>query len=237
MYKLAELKRQTLPMLQSVDCLAVPTVPRMYTLAEVGADPITLNSNLGSYTNFVNLLDLAAISVPVGRRSDGLPSSLTLIGPAGSDGYLASIGSALMGVFPTLAHRAPPGRIELAVVGAHLSGLPLNGELLVLGGTFIRPVETVPDYRLYALPGTTPPKPGLLRVAEGTGASIKAEIWALDPAGFGSFVAKIPSPLGVGTIGFTDGTAAKGFLVEAEATRNAKDISASGGWKGYLAGD
>jgi len=234
-YTLAELRRQTLPMLQSVDCLAVPTVPRMYTVAELEADPIVLNSNLGSYTNFVNLLDLAAISVPVGTRSDGLPSSLTLIGPATSDGYLASIGAALMGAAPALPLGAPAGRIELAVVGAHLGGLALNPELTALGATFVREVETLADYRLYALPNTTPAKPGLLRVGAGTGAAIKAEIWALDAAGFGSFVSKIPAPLGIGTIGFADGTAVKGFLVEAEAVRGAEDISASGGWKAYLA--
>ena len=235
-YRLADLRRQTLPMLQSVDCLAVPTVPRMYTVAELEADPIVLNSNLGSYTNFVNLLDLAAISVPVGTRSDGLPSGLTLIGPAMSDGYLASIGAALMGTAPALPLRAAAGRIELAVVGAHLGGLPLNPELTGLGATFVREVETLPDYRLYALPNTTPAKPGLLRVEAGTGAAIKAEIWALDAAGFGSFVAKIPAPLGIGTIGFADGTAVKGFLAEAEAVRRAEDISASGGWRAYLEG-
>jgi allophanate hydrolase len=234
-YKLAELRRQTLPMLRSVDCLAVPTVPRAYTVAELEADPIALNSNLGSYTNFVNLLDLAALSVPVGQRSDGLPSSLTLIGPTNSDGALAGIGSALMGQRVVAPLRASPGRVEIAVVGAHLSGLPLNHELTSLGGTFLRATETAPDYALYALP-TTPAKPGLLRVGRGQGTKIKAEIWSLDPAGFGSFVAKIPSPLGIGTIGFADGTAVKGFLVEAEAVKDARDISASGGWKGFLDG-
>jgi len=235
MYRLAELKRQTLPMLQSVDCLAVPTVPRMYTVAEVNADPVTLNSNLGTYTNFVNLLDLAAISVPVGTRSDGLPSSLTLVGRAGTDGALAAIGAELMGDGPAMPLRAAAGRIEIAVVGAHLSGLPLNGELTALGGTFLRAAETTPDYRLYALPGTTPPKPGLLRVGKGMGAAIKVEIWSLDAAGFGSFVSRIPAPLGIGTVAFSDGTSAKGFLVEAEAVRDAKDITQSGGWKAFLA--
>ena len=235
MYRLAELKRQTLPMLQSVDCLAVPTVPRMYTVAEVNADPVTLNSNLGTYTNFVNLLDLAAISVPVGTRSDGLPSSLTLVGRAGTDGALAAIGADLMGDSRAMPLRAAAGRIEIAVVGAHLSGLPLNGELTALGGTFLRAAETTSDYRLYALPGTTPPKPGLLRVGKGMGAAIKVEIWSLDAAGFGSFVSRIPAPLGIGTVAFSDGTSAKGFLVEAEAVRDAKDITQSGGWKAFLA--
>lgn len=235
MYKLAELKRQTLPMIESVDCLAVPTVPRMYTVAEVNADPVTLNSNLGTYTNFVNLLDLAAISVPVGMRSDGLPSSLTLIGRSGTDGMLAAIGSGLMGERTDRPFRAASGQIEIAVVGAHLSGLPLNGELTALGATFLRAAETTPDYRLYSLPGTTPPKPGLLRVGDGAGGPIKTEIWSVDPAGFGSFVNRIPSPLGIGTIRLGDGTSAKGFLVEAEATKGAEDITATGGWKAFLA--
>ena len=233
-YKLAELRRQTAPIFDRVDCLAVATVPRMYTLAEVEAEPIALNSNLGSYTNFVNLLDLAAISVPVGKRSDGLPSSLTLIGRAGTDGYLASIAAKLHGETIAAPHRAAAPRIEIAVVGAHLSGLPLNHELTNAGGAFVRPVETTPDYRLYALPETTPPKPGLLRVAAGEGEAIAAEVWSLEPAAFGSFVAKIPGPLGIGTLRFTDGTEAKGFLVEAEAVRGARDISQFRGWANFL---
>jgi allophanate hydrolase len=233
-YKLADLRRQTAPIFDRVDCLAVATVPRMYTLAEVEAEPIALNSNLGSYTNFVNLLDLAAISVPVGKRSDGLPSSLTLIGRAGTDGYLASIAARLHGEAITAPARAVAPRIEIAVVGAHLSGLPLNHELTSAGGTFVRSVETVPDYRFYALPNTTPPKPGLLRVAAGQGEGIAAEVWSLEPAAFGAFVAKIPGPLGIGTLRFSDGTEAKGFLVEAEAVRGARDISEFRGWANFL---
>ena len=231
-YRLADLKRRTAPIFAKVDVLAVPTVPRAYTLAELEADPITLNSNLGSYTNFVNLLDLAAIAVPAGRRSDGLPSSLTFIGRSGCDGYLAAIAAAVEGRPASGPQRATGGQIELAVVGAHLTGLPLNKELVALGATYLRDVTTTPDYALYALPGTVPPKPGLLRVAGG--ASIAAEIWALDARGFGEFVSKIPAPLGVGTLSFTDGTSAKGFLVEAEAVKGAEDISRFGGWRGFL---
>ncbi len=235
-YKLADLKRLTLPMLDSVDCLAVATVPRMYTVAEVEADPITLNSNLGTYTNFVNLLDLAAISVPAGMRSDGLPSSLTLIGRAGSDGHLASIAELIeSGARAAAPVIATAGRVEIAVVGAHLSGLPLNQELTTAGGVFLRAVNTSPDYRFFALPNTTPPKPGMLRVADGAGAPIATEIWSLDAAAFGAFVARIPSPLGIGTLRLADGTSPKGFLVEAEAVRGAEDISSYGGWRGYLA--
>ena len=126
-------------------------------------------------------------------------------------------------------------RLSVVVVGAHLSGLPLNKELVALGASFLRTVETVPDYSLYALPNTTPPKPGLLRIGAGEGASIAAEIWGLDQAGFGQFVANIPSPLGIGTLRFTDGTEAKGFLVEAEAVKGARDVSVFGGWRAFVA--
>lgn len=235
MYKLADLRRAAAATIDAVDCLAVATVPRMYTVAEVEADPIALNSNLGTYTNFVNLLDLAAISVPVGRRGDGLPSSITLIGRAGTDGHLAGIAAALHGEAATGALRASAGRIEVAVVGAHLSGLPLNHQLTSLGGTFLRATETVPDYRLFALPNTTPPKPGLLRAAAGGGKAIAVEVWSLDAAAFGTFVADIPAPLGIGTLKLADGTEAKGFLVEAVAVEGARDISAFGGWRNFLA--
>jgi allophanate hydrolase len=235
MYKLADLRRAAAATIDAVDCLAVATVPRMYTVAEVEADPIALNSNLGTYTNFVNLLDLAAISVPVGTRSDGLPSSVTLIGRAGTDGYLAGIAALLHGEAIEGPLRAPGGRIEIAVVGAHLSGLPLNHQLTALGGTFLRSAETVPDYRMFELPDTAPPKPGLLRVAPGAGAAIAVEVWALDAAGFGAFVAAIPGPLGIGTLRLNDGTAPKGFLVEAAAVEGATDISSFGGWRRFLA--
>jgi len=234
-YKLADLRRAATTLLAGIDILAVPTVPRVYTLADLEAEPIAYNSNLGSYTNFVNLLDMAAISIPVGRRSDGLPSSLTLIGRAGSDGYLAGIAAGAEGKSAAAPLRAAPGQIELAVVGAHLSGLPLNKELVALGATFLRTVETVADYTLFALPNTVPPKPGLLRGATGRGTSIAAEVWGLDAAGFGQFVAAIPSPLGIGTLRFTDGTEAKGFLVEAEAVKGARNVSEYGGWRAFVA--
>jgi allophanate hydrolase len=232
LYRLAELRRAAEPALAAVDCLAVPTVPRFYTIDDLAAEPIRYNSNLGSYTNFVNLMDMCAISVPSGVRSDGLPSSLTFIAPAGRDGYLASIARGLEGGVGRAT--VAPGHIEIAVVGAHLAGLPLNHELTGVGGVFLREVETLPDYLLFALPGTVPPKPGVLRVAAGKGKPIKAEVWALEPAAFGRFVANIPAPLGIGTLGFSDGSHAKGFLVEAVATEGARDISAFGGWKAYL---
>jgi allophanate hydrolase len=246
-YRLAALKRKTEGAWRGFDVMLVPTLPRIYTVAEVLADPVRLNSRLGTYTNFVNLLDLAAFAVPSGVRGDGLPSSVTLIAPAGTDGLLAALAARIharsgapmgaTGLLPPPAPAVAPAadRIEIAVVGAHLTGLPLNRELTELGGRFVREVATSRDYRLYALPGTTPPKPGLLRVADGDGAAIACEIWSLDPAAFGAFVSKIPPPLGIGTLRLEGGGAVKGFVVEPEATRGAEDISGFGGWRAYLA--
>jgi len=245
-YKLAALRRASEAAWSGFDIMAVPTMPRFYTRAEVEADPIKTNSHLGAYTNFVNLLDLSAIAYPSGMRGDGLPSSVTLIGKAGADGLLAGIAAraqAASGAPMGATGRAPPpapaggvatDRIELAVVGAHLSGLPLNGELVALGAEFVREAETTPDYRLYALPGTIPAKPGLLRVAPREGAGIAVEIWSLTPAAFGAFVAAIPAPLGIGTLAFADGTSAKGFLVEAEAVKGARDVTNFGGWRAFV---
>ena len=249
LYELRRLKRETETALAGFDALVVPSIPGVYTVAELEAEPIALNSNLGTYTNFVNLLDLSAIAVPSGARGDGLPSSITLIGRAGADAHLAAIARAVQqtAAQPMGASRrrppvpapapmlAPAGAIEIAVVGAHLSGMPLNRELIELGGVFLREVETPPDYALYALAGTTPPKPGLLRVAAGEGHAIKAEIWALSPAAFGLFVSRIPAPLGIGTISFSYGDAVQGFLCEAEAVKGAKNVSAFGGWRAYVA--
>jgi allophanate hydrolase len=245
-YRLADRKRRTSRAWAEFDAMVVPTMPRFYTVAEVEADPVRLNSRLGTYTNFVNLLDLSAIAVPASLRGDGLPSSVTLIGRSGADGLIAGIGAAIQAgarkkaakgrAFPApqTAASAPDERIEIAVVGAHLSGLPLNRELLDLGASFSREVETTADYRLFALAGSSPAKPGLLRVADGAGSAIKAEVWRLDRAGFGEFVGKIPAPLGIGTIRLKDGGSVKGFLVEAEAVRSAEDVSRFGGWRAYL---
>ncbi len=247
-YKLADGRRRTQAAWADFDVMVVPTLPRPYTVAEVEADPVRLNSRLGTYTNFVNLLDLSAFAAPSGMRGDGLPSSLTLIGPSGADGLLAGLAAAIqsrsgapMGAtgvaVPPIAPApagAPSGRVAIAVVGAHLAGLPLNHELVQLGGTFLREAETTSDYRLFALPGSQPPKPGLLRAPDGAGEAISVELWTLDPTGFGAFVARIPAPLGIGTIRFSDGSSAKGFLVEAEAVKGAQDISKFGGWRAYL---
>jgi allophanate hydrolase len=246
-YRLKELQRATASTWTTIDALLVPSLPRPYSLAELEGDPIGPNSNLGTYTNFVNLLDLCALAVPGPLRGDGFPAGATLIAPGGRDGFLAAIGRAAHAASgltlgatgrqqPPLA-AAPamdgPGEIELCVVGAHLSGMALNHELLALGARLLRAVETAPHYRLHALAGGPPRRPGLLRVEEG-GAGIQTEVWALSPEAFGRFVAGIPAPLGIGTLRLADGTTPKGFLVEPAALDGALDITAFGGWRAFL---
>jgi allophanate hydrolase len=234
--------------LAGVDILMVPTLPAAYTVAEVEADPIALNTRLGTYTNFVNLLDLAGLAVPATIAADGTPFGVTLLAPAGQDAWLASFGRALqarsalpLGALglpqPPLARLsiAPlPGEFAIAVVGAHLSGMPLNGDLRALGARYLERTATAPDYRLYALPDAEPAKPGLLRVAASAGAAIEVEVWALPPDAFGRFVAAVAPPLAIGTLRLADGRTVKGFLVESEAVVGAPDISAFGGWRAFL---
>jgi allophanate hydrolase len=231
----------------TIDALAIPTMPTVYTVAQVSADPIQLNGRLGIYTNFVNLLDLCGLAVPASMRADGMPFGVTLLAPAGDDAVLAAIGrvfhadtalplGAIGEAQPALAALAVApnsGEIAVAVLGAHLSGMPLNGELRALGARLLERATTAPDYRLYAL-AADPPKPGLVRVGA-RGKAIEVEIWALPAEGFGRFVASVPSPLSIGTLRLADGRTVKGFLCEAEAVRNAQDISRCGGWRAYLA--
>ena len=246
--RLRAIAQQAAPMWESIDVLLVPTAPTHYTIAQVLADPVALNRNLGAYTNFVNLLDYAAISVPSALRPDGLPFGITLIGQCGSDWQLADLGqryhhaSGLMqGATgePLPAMESIPGVqptpvVKVGVVGAHLSGMPLNGQLRERGATLVGRTETAPDYRLYALPGTAPPKPGLLRVHAGTGARIALEVWEMPVEHYGSFVSLIPPPLGIGTLALDDGTAVQGFVCEPLALEGARDISGFGGWRAYV---
>jgi allophanate hydrolase len=248
-YRLAALKRETAGIWKSISMLAVPTTPVAPTLAALAADPITPNSRCGTYTNFVNLLDQAALAVPGPFRADGRAAGVTFIGPAGSDGMLASHGRMFhraCGVTLGATGRplpakdmehpsSPDHRIEIVVVGAHLSGMPLNHELTSNGGVFRRAVATTADYRFHALKGGPPKRPGLLRVADGTGMPVLTEVWALPPEGFGRFIQGIPSPLGIGTLRLADGTTPKGFLVEPEGLVDAEDISRFGGWRAYIA--
>jgi allophanate hydrolase len=247
--KLRALGQQAAAMWQDIDVLLLPTAPTHYTLQAMQQDPVTLNRHLGTYTNFVNLLDYAALSVPSSLRPDGLPFGITLVGLAGSDWQLAELGQryhhatglpqgALNETLPApsaLPGIKPMATIRLAVVGAHLSGMPLNGQLTSRGATLISPARTAPDYRFYALPGTVPPKPGLLRVAPGEGAGIALEIWEMPVQHYGSFVALIPAPLGIGTLALEGGGSVQGFVCEAHAVQGAEDITHLGGWRAYLA--
>jgi len=252
--KLQALGQRALAMWDAIDLLVVPTAPASYTIEAMQADPVALNRNLGEYTNFVNLLDYAAISVPACLRADGLPFGITLIGRCGSDFQLAELGQrfhqgsgltqgATGEPLPPpepLMPLAPPATdavatVKVAVVGAHLSGMPLNGQLTERGARLLAGTETAPDYRLYALPGTVPPKPGLLRVAPGEGAPIALEIWEMPLAHYGSFVALIPAPLGIGSLQLADGSSVQGFVCEALAVQGADDITHLGGWRAYIA--
>jgi allophanate hydrolase len=245
MYRLKERERACRQLLAEVDVLAVPTIPTFVTMEEIASDPIGPNSRLGTYTNFVNLLDMCGIAVPTGPRSDGRPGSVTLLAPAGQDALCAAVG--------TLLEAGPPGatgwtrtvsnlpdvasrgdEIAIAVCGAHMSGLPLNHELTSRGGRLLHATRTAPEYALYALSGGPPFRPGLVRRGNG-GASIDLEVWLLPATQMGSFIAVIPAPLSIGTIQLEDGGTVKGFLCEAFGLSGSTDITASGGWRSWLA--
>ncbi len=244
-------KRRAAALWDAFDVLVVPTAPTIYTIEQVAADPVGLNRNLGTYTNFVNLLDMAAIAVPSSMLGDGMPFGITLIGPAGSDLRLAdlaqryhhatglTLGATGKPMPPPRPLARPAGAtsaatVDVVVVGAHLAGLPLNGQLTDRGATLVGPVATAPRYRFFALPGTVPPKPGLVRVAD-DGMSIAAEVWRMPIEHYGSFVAAIPAPLGIGSIELSDGSFVQGFVCEGVATIDAADISRHGSWRDYLA--
>jgi len=248
LYRLQALRRIAERVFANFDAIVLPTAPTAYTTAQVLANPVELNSRLGTYTNFVNLLDLCGLALPAAMRTDRIPFGITLLAPAGKDALLASIGRIFHAdtrlaigandlAQPPLAPLQAPAAAEeiaIAVVGAHLSGMALNGELKALGGRLREAAVTAPDYKLYAL-DTTPPKPGMLRVEAGKGSPIELEVWALSPASFGQFVAAVPPPLSIGTIRLADGRGVKGFIVEAAALNDARDISSFGGWRAYMA--
>jgi allophanate hydrolase len=247
LYRLAELRRVCDYVFDAMDALVLPTIPTVYTIAQVNADPIQLNSRLGTYTNFVNLLDLCGLAVPASLRSDGVPFGVTLLAPAGNDAFLAALGRVFhadtalpLGAIgekqsrlPTLPAEPNRSEIAIAVVGAHLLGMPLNDELRTLGARLLGPAATASDYRLYLLE-SDPPRPGLVRVAA-RGKAIEVEVWALPIESFGRLVAKVPPPLSIGTVLLADGRAVKGFLCEQHAVKAAQDISHCGGWRSYLA--
>lgn len=233
-YRLAELARALEPLWRRIDVLLLPSIPRPVTRSEVVADPFGPNALLGTYTNFVNLLGLCALTLPTASRDDGLPGSVTLIAPGGRDGLLAAFARRLPGESePPVA--PPPGWIALAVVGAHLSGLPLNHELSERGAVFLEATRTAPMFRLLALPGGPPPRPGLARVAAGSGAPIAVEVWAMPPAGLADLLTRVPPPLGLGPIPLEDGRSVTGFVLQAGGEVGAEDITRFGGWRAFLA--
>ena len=248
-YKLEALRQKTRQEWEKADILMLPTSPTTYTVEEMIADPITKNGHFGRYTNFVNLLDCAAIAIPAGFDADGhLPAGVTLIGPAFTDDALAPFADAMhraqnagMGkdraaVIPEASRvpQADDGSVPIVVVGAHLSGMPLNRELTSSGGYRLKICRTAGDYRLFALPGTVPPKPGLVRDPSFSGGGVEVEVWAVSPEAFGRFVQKIPAPLGIGKVSLDDGTAVSGFLCETHAIADALEITDFGGWRHYV---
>lgn len=245
--KLAALKKRCDLAWQEVDAVLTPTIPTGYTIEQLQADPVRLNSNLGFYTNFMNLLDYAAIALPAGFRGDGLPCGVTFFAPAHQDIPLLHLGARWQKAHRDLPLGATPhhlsgdveapswnGAVSVAVCGAHMSGLPLNWQLASRGAKLLSQTRSAPVYRFYALPGGPPQRPGMVRVGE-NGAAIELEVWSVPVEEYGSFVAGIPSPLGIGTVELEDGTRVQGFVCESAAIQGAQDITEFGSWRAWLA--
>ncbi|MEA1085293.1 allophanate hydrolase [Sphingomonas sp. CD22] len=238
-YRLAALQRRAEAMWRDVDLLALPTTPTIYRIAEMRAAPVALNSNLGLYTNFVNLLDMAALALPAGWRDNRTGFGITLIAPAWTDRSLLDAGEAFVAAAalpppPPLTIEDPMETVKLAVVGAHLEGMPLHWQLTSRAARLVAATTTAPTYRLYAMANTTPPKPALIHDAGG--AAIAVEVYELDVAAFGSFVVEVPAPLAIGSVTLADGSVVKGFVAEPRAIDGAQDITALGGWRAYIDG-
>lgn len=249
-YRLKELARKTEPVLAALDLLCVPTIPTFYSVADLEADPVGPNSRNGTYTNFVNLLDMSGLAVPVAPRTDGRPGSVTLLAKAGQDALLASLGKRLEQLAPhTLgatgwalpeplqtAPAAGEDELALAVCGAHMSGMALNHELTGRGARFLETAESSNAYSLFALAGGPPKRPGLVRGEAGSGAPIELEIWALPKEAVGGFLAGIPAPLGLGTVELSDGGSVTGFICEAAGTAGAENITHLKSWRAFAGG-
>jgi len=246
-YLRAELSRKINLTLEGFDALVVPTSPTIRTQQELVQEPVLYNSQFGIYTNFTNLADLSALALPSSLRADGLPAGITLIAPAWHDDALASFGrqwqrslnlplgaTGLTMKSEEFMTSAPVSAacVRVAVVGAHLTGMPLNFQLTSRNAVRVEQTTTAATYKLYALANTTPPKPGLVR-AEG-GSAIIVELWDIPLARFGEFVAEIPAPLGMGSLELADGRRVKGFICEPWALGEATDITAFGGWRSYI---
>lgn len=249
MYALKSLAATCASVWSKVDFLVLPTAPTQYTIAEVQADPVALNANLGYYTNFVNLLDLAAVAVPAGFKSNLLPFGVSLIGPAFSDDSLLLIADRLhrklavrmgassceLAATPAIAlPEMSAGCVPIAVVGAHLTGQPLNWQLTQRKARMIAATRTHADYRLFALADTTPPKPGLVYSPGFGGDGIEVEVWAVPEQTVGGFLNAIPPPLGLGTVRLSDGSFVKGFICESAGIEGAQEITNLGGWRKFL---
>jgi allophanate hydrolase len=245
-YRLMALRRAAESVLGGCDALLLPTAPTHHTVEAMLADPVAANAALGRYTNFVNLLDLCAVAVPAGRRENGLPVGATLLAQAFADRFLLGLAAQMQPLLNDACGRglapvpsfapatdAPAGSFALALVGAHMAGLALNRELTSRGARFLRRTRTAPRYRFYAMEGPVA-RPGLVAVASG-GAAIEAEVWAMPAARLGDFLAGIPSPLGLGKVALEDGSETIGFICEPGKLGNARDITALGGWRAYLA--
>lgn len=250
LYRLAELTRQAESQWARMEVMLLPTTGTIYRIDEVLADPVRLNSNLGAYTNFVNLMDLCGTAVPAGLRANGLPFGVTLLGRAGQDGPVASLADRLhralpaaaiggtglpLAATPAVTPSAAADKVRLAVVGAHLAGQPLHGQLTERGARLLATTRTAPGYSLYALADTQPAKPGLVYDGSGAG-NVEVEVYEMDATAYGGFVALIPPPLGIGTLRLEDGSRVQGFLCEAHAVKDARDITALGGWRAFVGG-
>lgn len=237
-YRLADLKRHTEAMWTGIDMLAFPTTGTTYRVAELLAAPVTLNSNLGFYTNFVNLLDMAAVAIPAGIRANATGFGITLIGPANTDLALLDAADAYIAVAdlpssPPLDLEGKMQTVKLAVVGAHLKDMPLHWQLTSRDARFVGAFKTSPSYKLYAMADSVPPKPALVHSEDG--GSIALEVYELGVAEFGSFVVEVPPPLAIGTVTLSDGSSVKGFVAEPRALAGAEDITSLGGWRAYVA--
>ena len=237
-YRLAELKRHADMLWTEIDLLAFPTTGTTYRVTELLAAPIALNSNLGFYTNFVNLLDMAAVAVPAGIRANATGFGITLIGPADSDIALLDAADAYLSAAdlpspPPLDLEGKMQTVKLAVVGAHLEDMPLHWQLTSREAKFVGAFETAPTYRLYAMADSVPPKPALVHSEDG--GAIAVEVYELGIAEFGSFVVEVPAPLAIGTVTLADGSSVKGFVAEPRALTDAEDITSLGGWRAYIA--
>ena len=238
LYALQNYMRIAEELWEGIDVLVLPTTPTIYRRGEVLAEPMALNAHLGRYTNFVNLLDMSAISLPAGFRDNGTGVGVSLVCPAWTDVGLLELAAryeraGACPVAPELDRGRAPGLVQLAVVGAHLSGMPLNWQLSSRGARLVRRTRTAPVYRLYAMTGQNPPKPALVHSGAGGGA-IELEVYELEVGAFGSFVTEVPAPLAIGTVILEDGASVRGFVAEPRALSGALDITADGGWRAYL---